>query len=345
MNIKHMIDDLPLHLTNVPDVVQDEPRELELEVIPVLPRPGDAVQDETEDVSPVDKSPGGRHRDVHDAKGCWSGGFEEATGQPSGNTVTMPVHMDSEVYNMNHQSRGRAVIFNHENFNPNLDLGRRNGTEKDRQNLKQSLKALGFEVSAHDDLTYQQVVKEIEALTKEDHSTRDCLIIAVLSHGDTNMMYAKDYYYKPDMLWQSFTAEKVPTLAGKPKIFLIQACQGNMLDEGTKLVRVSNRTEVDSSPQSYRIPNHADFLIVYSTFPGHYAWRNTTNGSWFIQAVCQVLQKYSTKKDLLSMMTIVSREVALHFESNTPSLPHMHQKKQIPFVTSTLIRDVYMVPK
>lgn len=37
--------------------------------------------------------------------------------------------------------------------------------------------------------------------------------------------------------------------------------------------------------------------------------------------------------------------MALNFESNTPSQPHMHQKKQMPFITSTLIRDVYLTPK
>jgi len=260
------------------------------------------------------------------------------------NSATMPVHKDSEVYNMNHSKRGRAIIFNHENFHPNLDLGRRFGTERDKVNLKSTLTTLGFEVSAFDDLTYQEVAHEIEKLTKEDHKDRDCLMIAVLSHGDTQLMYAKDYSYKPDLLWQSFSADKVPSLAGKPKMFFIQACQGSQLDEGTKLVRVS-RTEVDSNPQSYRIPNHADFLIVFSTVPGFYSWRNTTNGSWFIQSICSVLNKYASKKDLLAMMTVVAREVALYFESNTPSQPHMNQKKQIPFVTSTLIRDVYLVPK
>ena len=39
----------------------------------------------------------------------------------------------------------------------------------------------------------------------------------------SQLMYARDYSYKPDMIWQSFTAEKVPSLAGKPKIFFIQA--------------------------------------------------------------------------------------------------------------------------
>lgn len=30
------------------------------------------------------------------------------------NRAVMPVHMDSEVYNMSHPKRGRALIFNHE---------------------------------------------------------------------------------------------------------------------------------------------------------------------------------------------------------------------------------------
>lgn len=258
--------------------------------------------------------------------------------------AVMPVHRDSEIYNMGHHHRGKAVIFNHENFHPSLDLGRRHGTERDKVNLKATLTALGFDVVVFDDLTFQEVRTEVEKLARDDHKERDCLFMCVLSHGDTQIMYAKDYSYKPDVLWNSFTADKCASLAGKPKIFFIQACQGNQLDEGTKLVRVS-RTEVDSNAQSYKIPNHADFLIAFSTVPGFYSWRNTTNGSWFVQAICSVLQKYSTKKDLLSMMTIVSREVALTFESNTPSLPHMNQKKQIPFITSTLIREIYLVPK
>jgi caspase-like apoptosis-related cysteine protease len=260
------------------------------------------------------------------------------------NKTIMPVHRDSEIYNMSHPKRGRAVIFNHENFHSSLDLGRRYGTERDKVNLKATLSALGFEVITYDDLSFTDLIRHVEKFSKQDHKEYDCFVMVVLSHGDTQLMYAQDYSYKPDLLWNSFTADKCSSLAGKPKIFLIQACQGNQLDEGTKLVRV-NRTEVDSNPQSYKIPNHADFLITFSTVPGFYSWRNTTNGSWFVQAICTVLNKYASKKDLLSMMTIVAREVALNFESNTPSLPHMNQKKQIPFITSTLIRDIYLVPK
>lgn len=48
-----------------------------------------------------------------------------------------------------------------------------------------------------------------------DHTQHDCLLVAVLSHGEMGIIYAKDTPYKPDFLWSSFTADRCPTLAGK----------------------------------------------------------------------------------------------------------------------------------
>ena len=56
----------------------------------------------------------------------------------------------------------------------------------------------------------------------EDHSDRDCLLIAVFSHGIPNRIYASDGTYKSESLWDPFTADRCRSLAGKPKIFLIQ---------------------------------------------------------------------------------------------------------------------------
>lgn len=51
---------------------------------------------------------------------------------------------------------------------------------------------------------------------------------------------------------------------------------------------------------------------------GHFSWRNTTNGSWFIQSLVKVLTRDSGHDDLLSMMTTVNRNMILNFESNCP---------------------------
>ena len=99
-----------------------------------------------------------------------------------------------------------------------------------------------------------------------DHSNYDCILVAILSHGEMGFLCSKDSSYKLDTLTNYFTADRCPSLAGKPKLFFIQACQGDKLDSG---VTLRNTTETDSSgSMSYTIPVHADYLIAYSTIPG-----------------------------------------------------------------------------
>ncbi|XP_063821600.1 caspase-1-like [Ostrinia nubilalis] len=247
----------------------------------------------------------------------------------------MPVDRNAPYYNMNHKNRGMAIIFNHEHFDIH-SLKPRTGTNVDSDNLAKVLKSLGFTVTVFHNKKSEDINSYIKQTAEMDHSDSDCLLIAVLTHGELGMLYAKDTHYKPDNLWYYFTADKCPTLAGKPKLFFIQACQGDKLDGGITLV---NRTETDgSSNTQYRIPIHADFLIVYSTVPGYYSWRNTTRGSWFMQALCEELRYNGTEQNILTLLTFVCQKVALDYESNTPDMMMMHQQKQVPCITSMLTR-------
>jgi caspase-like apoptosis-related cysteine protease len=58
----------------------------------------------------------------------------------------------------------------------------------------------------------------------EDHSDADCIAVIVLTHGEYGLLIPHDKYvkYEVDLLWKPFTADKCPTLAGKPKLFFIQ---------------------------------------------------------------------------------------------------------------------------
>lgn len=250
---------------------------------------------------------------------------------------TAPTLRYARHYNMNHSKRGLAIIFNHEFFTIN-SLKPRSGTNVDCENLINTLKIFGFEVNDFHNLTHRDIVRNLERVADMDHSQHDCLVVAVLSHGELGLLYARDTQYKAESIWSYFTADKCPTLAGKPKLFFIQACQGDKLDGGTTL---KERTETDSqTPTTFRIPCQADILIAYSTIPGYYSWRNTTRGSWFIQALCMELQECGAREDLLTLLTFVCQRVALDFESNTPDNITMHQQKQIPCITSMLTRLV-----
>ena len=64
--------------------------------------------------------------------------------------AVMPVEKDAEEYNMNHNRRGKAVIFNHYEFK-NKSL-QRDGSAVDVHVLTETYLALGFEVVLYQNL-------------------------------------------------------------------------------------------------------------------------------------------------------------------------------------------------
>ena len=74
---------------------------------------------------------------------------------------------------------------------------------------------ISFQVHVYDDLTFKKIEQVLEqASIENDHGDADCILIAVLSHGELGILYASDHAYKPDRLWTQFNAEKCPSLAG-----------------------------------------------------------------------------------------------------------------------------------
>lgn len=114
-------------------------------------------------------------------------------------------------------------------------------------------------------------------MSKFDFSGYDCLLISILTHGDKDHLCAHDGKYEISSIYDYFSASKCPTLAGKPKLFIIQACRGDNADFGmtmshtAKSPKRKRKMQVDSiatGRATYRIPNHADFLVAFSTNEG-----------------------------------------------------------------------------
>lgn len=247
--------------------------------------------------------------------------------------ATASVHRDAKDYNMSHRKRGQAIIFNHKRFS-SFNLTERTGTDVDRENLVRTLTALRFEVTVHNDKTWAEIRGELEKVSSGDHSDNDCILIAVLSHGERDSIWAKDRTYKLERLYSYFTADICPSLAGKPKLFVLQACQGDQVDAG---VTLSGNMQTDSVAMSYRIPLQADFLIMSSSTPGYVSWRNGTDGSWFIRSLCEQLRNNGTRYDIMRLLTFVNQRVAIDFESYTTD-PRFNRMKQMPCTTFMLTR-------
>ena len=146
----------------------------------------------------------------------------------------------------------------------------------DGENLTQTLSALGFTVTVYVDKQSNEIEAILKEVQKDDHSDADCVLVAMLSHGDEEgFLYdSRGWKFLPSKLWTPFTADLCTSLAGKPKMFLVQACQGEVVDG---VVKMSSK-----KLSSYQLPNHADFVIATSTISGKASLRNTMTGSqWY----------------------------------------------------------------
>lgn len=250
--------------------------------------------------------------------------------------ATTTVTRDDHYYNMSHNKQGFAYIFSHDEFSSN-NL-KRNAADVDETNLKNCLNNLGFEVRPFKNLKKAEIQRHIEEVCQMDHTNNNCFLVFVLSHGDANKVEALDGVYDPsEMFWNRFTADKCPSLAGKPKLFFMQCCQGNQLDPGIKLIYTTCYTETDGHVLPYTIPIHSDFCIMYATAKDHFAFRNEKKGSYFVKCLCEELEKYAYREHLLTILTFVIRRVAVEFESKSRE-PCRNKKKQIPYFESSLTR-------
>ena len=86
------------------------------------------------------------------------------------------------------------------------------------------------------------------------------------------------------------------------------------------------------------------FVYAVCVSLGYFSWRNSAKGSWFIQALHRMLERYGKEIDFVKLLTRVNYEVAYEFESNAAQA-HMTRKKQIPSIVSMLTKDLYLTAK
>lgn len=105
------------------------------------------------------------------------------------------------------------------------------GSDKDACGLEDLFTYLGFPCN----LTGDEMMAVLAEVSTMNHSKFDCLIVAILTHGrEGNVLCGTDRkeIAVTDII-NIFRADNSPSLAGKPKIILLQACRGTLTDEGT----------------------------------------------------------------------------------------------------------------
>ncbi|KAM6940328.1 caspase-6-like [Xenentodon cancila] len=253
----------------------------------------------------------------------------------------------AEEYKMGHKQRGLALIFNQERFFWRLGLNHRSGTNADRYNLEKRLRELNFKVQSYDNLNQVDVINKIYEAAEDDHSDADCFLLVFLSHGENDHVYAYDGKISIQNITSMFKGDKCKSLAGKPKIFVIQACRGDKHDEAVYACDAvdseTNEVVVDASAV-HTLPAGADFIMCYSVAEGYYSHRETINGSWYIQDLCEMLQNHGNSLEFTELLTLVNRKVSMRSVGNCTDLRAIG-KKQVPCFASMLTKKLYFRPK
>ncbi|XP_033841215.1 caspase-6-like isoform X2 [Periophthalmus magnuspinnatus] len=254
-----------------------------------------------------------------------------------------------EEYKMTRKRRGLAIIFNQEHFYWRMGLPIRYGTNADRYNLEKRLKALNFEVKAYENLKQMEILDVLSEAAQSNHSDADCFMLIFLSHGEQDHIYAFDGKISIQDVTAMFKGDKCQSLAGKPKIIILQACRGDKHDNPVKPcddvdnVIKSNEVVVDASAV-HTLPAGADFVMCYSVAEGYYSHRETVNGSWYIQDFCELIDKYGDSLEFTELLTLVNRKVSMRSVYNCNDRNAIG-KKQVPCFASMLTKKLYFRPK
>lgn len=161
--------------------------------------------------------------------------------------------------------------------------------------LRNVFSKLHFRVVEHKDLTAEDIRETVKIFQSQDHKDKDCFVCCILSHGKKGIIYGVDGQEVPILeLTTSFTVQNCNSLAGKPKVFFIQACQGDAFHKGVTIETDSGEqdssVERDARLQLDCIPAEADFLLGMATLQDYVSYRSPREGTWYIQALCQHLE-------------------------------------------------------
>ena len=205
-------------------------------------------------------------------------------------------------------------------------LGELEGGKKDEEDLKKLFKKLGFTVMVHKNLTAEKMKSTAEGYSHMKHSGVFFLII--LSHGgEGDVVYGTDgKKVEVHQLKKLFYATDCPSLAGIPKVFVIDACRGSR-NEGAHHFMTKHTNPSPNRRGS--VTDSADVYTIFASTRGTTAGIDSELGSHLTRNFVDIVTKATYEKNFEEIMIKVKR----HIQSI---------KTQTAETTSTLTKDYYI---
>ncbi|XP_055063715.2 caspase-3 isoform X3 [Misgurnus anguillicaudatus] len=229
--------------------------------------------------------------------------------------------------------RNRALIVGVEHFYSDVDLIQRRGVKKDIKRLHKILTKLGFYVVIKKDIEAEEIYEAFKA--ESEKVVKECFVGVISSHGEDGVVFGADG--NPVKLATIYSYFGCPSMVGKNKLFLIQACRGYALDGGVEVETDSSSSEEDESiSELFSIP--IDTAVMYATPPGYAAFMHPL-GSVFIQTFCDLLEMDGGPDlEITRLLTRLNHQVAYNFQARGKMLAG---KKQMSCFVTRFTREVF----
>ena len=211
---------------------------------------------------------------------------------------------------------GYCLIINNMKFDRNSTIP---CGEVDETAMKRIFQPRGFIVEAQRDRTKSQMKACFEEYRRKEHT--GCFILIILSHGrDGVVLSSDDQEIRIADIEKEFCKSKCPSLQGKPRIFIIDACRGQ---EDSMEFTSSIKTTTDLTKQHFTSastfkrsrqnedPEMADIAIIYATAPGDPSYFDENEGSLFTQLFENVMHEgIERNMEFNSIMTEVQNRIS-----------------------------------
>nr|WBB44923.1 caspase 3 [Chrysogorgia stellata] len=281
-------------------------------------------------------------------------------------------------YPTDNETRGPVFIIN--NFAGFDGFEFRRGSSNDVGKLTTVFEELNFTVhECKANCGAEDMKEKCKNWARRDFSNIDCVVVVILTHGGENGLLngCDNKPVKLSELISPFYADNSPTLIGKPKIFIIQACRGGEYSKGveeksdSKTSTASNdrgecldedfwesaehddRSETNDSNgerasfqgenvSSGFLPRNADVVVAYSCSEGEEAFRNTASGSWYIEALTKVLGRSSKDKMHFTDILTEVQGIISNLTMRRVRAGHNVAYVQMPEFRSTLRGPLYL---
>ncbi|RWS24395.1 caspase-1-like isoform 1 [Leptotrombidium deliense] len=203
--------------------------------------------------------------------------------------------------------RGLCLLFNHTDYDldNNMKLPERHGSDADVKAIVNYFTKCRIKVEVFDNKLLNKIQQILQDYSKDKYNLEyDFLIVIVLSHGKEDKLYAYDVDYKYSVLYEPFLPQNCELLKGKPKAFIISACQGKEIDTGIQF---------DYSKVPLHVPEDDDFIVILSAVPGFKSYRHPYDGTFAVREFIECLNEsraFGLNEDIVSILTNVNRRVS-----------------------------------